>query len=405
MLQLGNDTRKTYLIFAGVVLVIIVLFAFAIHFTMADNIVGNDILVFYLAAKSSFIASQGPYLSENAVLSQLLSYGKLALPGEDFLTFSYPPFALLPLLPFVFLTFDWVQAIWLSILLISLILMMITSFPNSPRWILMSVFLFYPFAFGLLMGNFVIPITIILFANIKLIFFSTENHAKWVEIILASLLAWATCKPQFSWLFISFILLAAIQHKRFIFIMSFVGALFIFLAASFFILPNWIEVWIDQIKFYQLSNPSDLQLARILNTFLPENVTKILMPPLVIVGVFWVGYSIYMWWKKQFDLFLVFIVIGWMSHLLYPGGVDYQQIVFLIPFILWINLRSVQNPIFSSILWVSAILISWVEFTLFQMMGLQYPFKGWLFAAYLVWSICILVQQNKKAEKILRQPL
>ncbi|MHB8135756.1 MAG: hypothetical protein ACYDH1_16220 [Anaerolineaceae bacterium] len=183
------------------------------------------------------------------------------------------------------------------------------------------------------------------------------------------------------------------------------GALTIYLAASFFILPNWSEVWIDQIKFYQLSNPSDLQLAVIVNTFLPENTTKILLPPLVILGVFWVGYSFFKWWKKQFDLFLVFIVIGWMSHLLYPGGVDYRQIVFLIPFILWINLKSMRNPILSSILWASAILISWMEFALFQMMGLQYPFKGWLFAAYLVWAICVFIQQNKKAEEVIVQPL
>ena len=63
---LGNNTRSSNLIFAGIVLVIILFFAFAIHFIMADNIVGNDILVFYLAAKSSFIDGQGPYLSENA---------------------------------------------------------------------------------------------------------------------------------------------------------------------------------------------------------------------------------------------------------------------------------------------------------------------------------------------------
>jgi len=50
MLQLGNNTRSSNLIFAGIVFVIILFFAFAIHFIMADNIVGNDILVFYLAA-------------------------------------------------------------------------------------------------------------------------------------------------------------------------------------------------------------------------------------------------------------------------------------------------------------------------------------------------------------------
>ncbi|MHB8135755.1 MAG: hypothetical protein ACYDH1_16215 [Anaerolineaceae bacterium] len=197
-MQIKNNISNHKRIFAGIVLILIALLAVGIHFFSEGNTVGNDILVFYLAAKSSFLDLQGPYLSENAMLSQLLSYGKLAKPGEDYLTFSYPPFALLPILPFIFFTFDWVQAIWLSILIISLILVMIACFPNSPRWILMSIFLFYPFAFGLLMGNFVIPIAIILIANIKLLFFNKENHSKWIEIVLASLLAWTTCKPQFS---------------------------------------------------------------------------------------------------------------------------------------------------------------------------------------------------------------
>jgi len=77
-MQTKNNISNHKWIFAGIVLILIALLAVGIHFYSEGNIVGNDILVFYLAAKSSLLDSQGPYLPENAMLSQLLSYGKLA---------------------------------------------------------------------------------------------------------------------------------------------------------------------------------------------------------------------------------------------------------------------------------------------------------------------------------------
>jgi hypothetical protein len=382
-------------LFVAAVLALVAVLALAIHVSMAKNTVGTDILVFYLAAKSSFIDGQGPYSTENPALGQLLSTGKLAQAGDDYLYFSYPPYALIPLLPLVHLPFDWVQAVWLAILIVALFLVLSIFCQKGQSWIPATAMFIYPITFGLLMGNFVVPIAIILLANIKFLFFNDRNLPKEIEITLAIFLAWATVKPQFSWIYISFILLFAIRQKRHTFLLSFAAALLGFLAVSFLIWPDWIPGWVQQINLYRATNPTEIHLISFLNGFLPQNIANFLTIPLIGIGLFWIGYTFYQWWHKKFDTLMVFIVIGWMSHLLYPGGVAYQQIVFVLPFILWLMLRTKPKQMVSILLWVAAILIGWMEFVLGRLMGTPVIFGGWLFAAYLVWFIIVLIRSPK----------
>lgn len=398
MLQLGNNTRSSTLIFAGIVLVIILFFAFAIHFIMADNIVGNDILVFYLAAKSSFIDGQGPYLSENAVLSQVLSYGKPAQPGEDYLTFSYPPYALIPIWILTFLPFHWAQALWMAALIIGFVFGLFLLFPQAPKWLAPSALLIYPVAFGILMGNFVISISIILLFNIKYFFFNNNKPNQFIEYVLAISLAWATVKPQFSWLFIAFILISAFSQKKRNFILSFFLSLFIFLFLSFLIQPDWVSAFIKQISFYQQTNPTELQLFKFLNLFLPVRVSGIVAIPLIVIAILWVFYAFYQWWHKKLKSLSVFIIIGWVSYLLYPGGVDYQQIVFILPFLLWIFQWKQTKPILVTIVWVFLILFSWLEFIYVRILGMNPGFTGWLFYGYLLWAVVLLTHKEKTSD-------
>ncbi len=395
MLQLGNNTRSSNLIFAGIVLVIILLFAFAIHFIMADNIVGNDILVFYLAAKSSFIDGQGPYLSENAVLSQVLSYGKVAQPGEDYLTFSYPPYALIPVWILTFLPFDWAQAIWMAILIIGFVFGLILLFPLAPKWLAPSALLIYPVAFGILMGNFVIPIAIILLFNVKYFFFNISKPNQIVEYILAISLAWATVKPQFSWLFITFILVSAFSQKKRKFILCFFLSFIVFLLLSFLIQPDWVSAFIKQIGFYQQTNPTELQLIKFLNLFLPVRISDIIAIPLIVIAILWALYTFYQWWHQKLKTLSVFIIIGWVSYLLYPGGVDYQQIVFVLPILLWIFQWKPSNRILVPVVWVLLILFSWLEFIYVRILGMNFAITGWFFYGYLLWAIILLTRTKK----------
>jgi len=395
-MQFANNTKLSMLFFIGIVFIIIVLFAFAIHTILANNTIGSDILIFYLAARSSFIDGTGPYSPENAILSQLYSTGKLAEPGEDYLYYNYPPYALISLIPFVYLPFDWVQAIWMSIGIIAIILSLFFSFPRSSRWLPILILGIYPVTFGLLMGNFVIPITIILIANIGYYFFYKQKTQRKMEVFFAILLAWATVKPQFSWLYIIFILLAALQQKNLRFIYAFFGSLVGFIAISFLIYPNWIEQWIYQINFFIQTNPSELQIIRLLKTFLPAKISGVLSIPLILLAVFWVSYAFYKWFQIKIKTLSVLIIIGWVSYLLYPGGVDYQQIVFVIPFAIWIFQWKPKTPWMLPIIAIFAIFFSWLEFVGARLLGVEFKLQGWFFFIYIFWA-CLLLTRIEKS--------
>ena len=57
----------------------------------------------------------------------------MAQPGEDYLTFSYPPYALIPVWILVFLPFQWAQAIWMATLIIGFVFGLILLFPQAPK--------------------------------------------------------------------------------------------------------------------------------------------------------------------------------------------------------------------------------------------------------------------------------
>lgn len=375
------------------VIVFVVLVAFlavAIHFLTASNTIGNDILVFYMAAQSTFKHGQSPYLSENAILSQLLTYGKLAQPGEDYLTFSYPPFALMPLFLLVWLPFDWAQAIWMASLILGLVIILLLSFPKAPRWLAVSVFLLYPITFGLLMGNFVILILIILIANIYFLF-SNQANTPYMEIFLAIALAWTAVKPQFSWLYLIFFLIVAMRQRRKVYLLSFACSLGLFILISFIISPDWVQAWINQVSYYAQTNPVQLHLIAILSLILPTSLVRICDIVLIPALLFWVGRYIYKYKPGKNDWLLILIVIGFCGHLLYPGGVAYQRIIFLIPFIVWMSTpQTSQAKYIKPLIWLLAIILSWMELIGPRLISASIPYNEWLFAGYSLWMIFIL---------------
>ncbi len=169
MLLQKNHNRQI-LLFLLFLIFVIALFSYAIYKVTAGNTIGTDIFVFYLAGRSSFIDGQGPYVPDNYLQSQILTYGHAATIGEDPLIFGYPPYSLFPLLPLFFIPFEWTQAIWFALLFMCVTLIPFLVFPDSPRWLPPTIFLIYPFSFGLLMGNFAVPIGMITSGCLWLLF-------------------------------------------------------------------------------------------------------------------------------------------------------------------------------------------------------------------------------------------
>ena len=141
-------------------------------------------------------------------------YGHVAVEGEDPLIFGYPPYVLFPLMPLFFIPFQWTQAIWLAVLLVATILIPFLMFPHTPRWLPATIFLLYPFSFGLLMGNFAVPYRYNHIGYLLDICSTSEKASPAIDFIAGVALAWSTAKPQFIWLFLIFYFIAALKLKK-----------------------------------------------------------------------------------------------------------------------------------------------------------------------------------------------
>ena len=69
-----------------------------------------------------------------------------------------------------------------------------------------------------------------------------------LQIISAALLAWATVKPQFTWLFTGFILLYALRSRWYPYLFAFFASLLALFAVSFAFVPTWIGAWLERVQ-------------------------------------------------------------------------------------------------------------------------------------------------------------
>ncbi len=170
-----------------------------------ESSLGTDYHVFWQAGRFALIQHASPYSAELDRVNQVAILKHLALPGEDQFAFAYPPFALLPIFPTIWMPYVWAQSFWMALLILLLITGLVLSAPSERRWLALSLGLAYPFIFGIILGNLAIFFgCLLIFVLWGLVLSPRRTLA--LEILLGFLLAWTTAKPQLSWLLILLLL-------------------------------------------------------------------------------------------------------------------------------------------------------------------------------------------------------
>ena len=67
-----------------------------------------------------------------------------------------------------------------------------------------------------------------------------------------------------------------------------------------------MSAFIKQISFYQQTNPTELQLIKFLNLFLPVRISGIIAIPLIVIAILWALYTFYQWWHQKLKTLSVF---------------------------------------------------------------------------------------------------
>ena len=373
------------------------LLSVAIHSVTQNNTLSGDFCIFWYAGRAIIFNHQTPYTQQLNQQIQMSIMKRLATPQEDQLGFAYPPYALLATLPLFWFSFDWASPIWMAFNILALMSALMLAFPKASKWLLGSVFFLYPLTFGLILGNFAVLVAIILLI-VYGILITRRGSSLPFQCIAGALMAWATIKPQISWLFILFFLIYAFRKRMFPFIVAFGVAMLALLAISFWMVPAWPQEWGQRLSDYSQYNHTWIVLIFYLKSFLSDAMSIAISIPiflLMLVETILLGLR---WWRGKLSDLYMLAWIGLVAYLVHPYSKSYDQIIILIPLILWICTQTSFRSFATWFFWVSSIVLSWLAFftnTLFPnpLIILELPF--FIYLAWVAWMYINLYRSNK----------
>jgi hypothetical protein len=361
-----SGAKKVGLIVGLLCLAVFLLTLFMYLFVTSRYGIGADFSIYWHAGKALFVDRLSPYSPQVSEHIQIALYGRPALPGEDQVRFAYPPFSLIAILPTVLLSFAWADAYWMAFNLIALFGAVIYAFPRAPRWVLLSLVFFFPIARSLILGQFALLLGTCLILVYGLI--GRERPATWLQQILAGMLmAWCLRKPQLTLPFLLFFLATAFRKKYWFVFYGLAGAALVLGLISFWWLPDWVEQWHTLVTDY---------IGYVPIQPLYQVYAKALAP---VLWNFWLEMSI----LATSGLATIFLMVKWQHDSNYdalalmslaiigqiispnPKSMISDQILFLLPMLIWIAYRTSKFSWEKPVWWSFFVLAVWATFIIF----------------------------------------
>ena len=263
--------KQLSIITLGILGLFIMLIAVMHTFFTSKTPGANDFYPRWRGAQLYFLEGVDPYSSEATLDIQQGIYGRPATPEEDQVLFVYPFYTVLTLIPLVWLSYSWVQAVWLTLLLFALsaslffILdylewkMSLTTMGVALVWVIVV----YNSARTIILGQY--AGLILLWLVICLWALKREQDG-----IAGILLALTTIKPQMMFLVIPALAIWGVGQKRWRFAASFAAAMLIFTGISFLMLPGWLNGFVTQLTNYPNYTITPSPLRFLTEYFFPQ---------------------------------------------------------------------------------------------------------------------------------------
>lgn len=363
----------------------------SIHSLLQGNTPGMDFHIYWVAGHA-IGKDISPYGDEVALESQLGVLKRPARADEDQMGFAYPLYALLPVLPTLWLSFDWAQPFWLAFNLLALSTALFLAFPKAPLRALLLSLPYYPLTFALILGNLNILVTAIIIISTGLMIFQRHREPG-LQIAIAFLLAWTTIKPQFSWLYLLFFLVFFIKEKMWHAIFGLACGFIVFNLLAFLIYPNWISEWVSRLNLYTSYVNSSLFIIYLLSQFLPPFLARSIGYGLIFIITITTFSLAVKWWKNNTNNLSLLAWIGLLSYLITPHGVSYEQMRFFIPLLFWLVLSPRKNFAWW-IFGLGTILLSWAVFVLARFNPQLPAIDDIRFLFFLFWLLWLFLQTN-----------
>ncbi len=331
----GLQTTRQKLGMVAVLLLVFMILVLGIHSAFKNNTPGIDFYVYWQAGRAFFLENIDPYSDEvTARIQSGIFHNREMQPGDDPMKFNNPPFALIAVLPFLPLSFDWAQAAWMAFNLLCLIVLTYLSFPRAPEWLILSLPFCYQVAFGLILGNFA-PLIFLVLVWVLSRLQRQRPLTTLEQVCIGFLLAWASAKPQLVWLYILLVCLLCLQRKAFYVLVSYLGCLGLLWGLMFLVRNDWFSGWFQHIQSFAQFHPSASCRQFFLERLFPFKwqpaaswFLQGLMAALFILAfVLWVRSKIS--WP---------MLLGWCSLaiiVIHPVCISYDQIILLLPIFIW----------------------------------------------------------------------
>lgn len=389
---MGWSQKKQILATGVLTLLLLAILTTGLHQVMAGNRVGMDFHIFWLAGRSLSAQNPNPYSHQIDIEAQLGVLGRTSAPDEDQMGFAYPPYALIPVLAVSWLDYDWAQSAWMALNILCLVIALLMAAPSKPLVPIFLVLFTYPFTFGILLGNFVVILGAIFLVVISILI-KNSLLTGWQQGVLGLVLAWTTIKPQFSWLYLGLILYIFLRQRKYILLVSFGIATVFNLVISFVIVPGWPELWLERIAEYAAYNQTYPQFLLMTRQVLPNPLDLLVFLALMISAFACLIVLVYRWERGQLDFLIVAAWCGMTTYLIHPRTVAYSQIVFFLPFFLWVCFSNRQSNMTRFLVGLAGLVLSWIVVSIEKSMGNALLTEDWRLLPYLFWLVWILLQQ------------
>lgn len=388
---------KRFLLFGLISLLIFGLLTFAIHQIFGNNIPGLDYIVYWHAGRALFLDGQSPYSQQVTEQNQYSVYGRLAQANEHAYPFSYPMFILFGVAPLSLLNIAWSQAAWMALNLVALFMIPLLGFSRAPRWITLSLLLFYPVYFTLIIGNFALVFSLILMIITDRIVFR-DAAPPTLDMLYGFLLAWMTGKPQLVWLFVILLIAAALHKRRIAFIYGFFFGLLGLNTVALLLVPDWPIQWLNVLAQYPGAKAGHQSpLAEVVGWFFVGPTASLLVTVIGLALTAICGWLLIRWWRGQFDPLRLIAFFALVTNLLDPSSMTPDRLILLVPFFIWAVSRIPSGRMLA--LWLSAALFTNLMFVFSNPRYLPGLIELGLIGLYLVWLVTFWFFSQRSAAR------
>lgn len=369
-------------------------FTFSIHYIFQNNQIGIDFMFTWHAGRVLFLEKGDPYGPELALQNQLWVYGHPSLPGQDHQNFAYPLFILVPLFPFILLSYDWAQAAWMSLNITLLLTLGLIFFPQVPKWITLLLLLFYEVYFTVIIGNTALLISIFILIILDRLLIKEEKVPGWVNSLIGIGLSLLLGKPQLVWLFLILILVTSLLKKNWALIAGFFAGFAGMTAGFLAIYPTWPLNWLKNAMGYSKEGGIMPAMMWFLSRLFPPDLTWILYLVSLGLALLVTVFIFHRWRKNQLPTLLLIAWCAWVTSFFDPSSLSPDRNIMLIPLILWASQSYKKMAV--KITWGSIILVTNLAFALTQANIVPWAVDIWSQIGYSVWLLYIFTNQSER---------